>query len=241
MRVPVKLSEAFGAPFEELISRFSAEQGLLPEPGSLRSTRNMSRSVIPHIRNLSALFNRLELPDPNADAMEDERAPGGAAKGGRRKARIREEGQGAGLDPYWKETSNPAHLRLAYFLYFMPSNLYRVAAIWTELGRLGFRWSAQDRLRAIAFGAGPASGACGIAVGEKFAEAGLPRAGDWALIEQDKAMLELGSEWAQTYFSDQGLPDWGTRTFHRKIEFSRGLLPPSAPRFNLWVMSYFLN
>ena len=88
---------------------------------------------------------------------------------------------------------------------------------------------------------GPASGACGIAAGEKHAQWALPKAGDWALIEQDKAMLELGSEWAQEYFVDQSVGDWGVRTFHRKIDFARGLLPPSAPSFNLWVMSYFLN
>lgn len=225
MRVPLPLSEAFGAPFEERIAGFCSERGLLPEPSAIQSTRFLSRSVIPHIRKLSALFNRLE---PESEA-EDGRS------------RIREEGQGSGLDPYWKESSNPANLRLAYFLYFMPSNLYRVASIWAELHRLGFRWSAKGSLRAIELGAGPASGACGIAAGEKHAPAGLPATGNWALIEQDKAMLELGSEWAQTYFADQGVGDWGTRTFHRKIDFGRGLLPPSAPSFNLWVMSYFLN
>jgi hypothetical protein len=245
MRVPVALSEAFGAPFEERLAGFCVEQELLPEPSAIQSTRFLSRSVIPHVRKLSALFNRLEPEGAPAQAMgqvapnEKGAAAGPRPKGSKRA--FREGGQGAGLDPYWKESSNPANLRLAYFLYFMPSNLFRVASIWTELGRLGFKWRAKGALRAIEFGAGPASGACGIAAGEKHARVGLPSSGDWALIEQDKAMLELGSEWAQAYFADQEVGDWGTRTFHRQVDFKRGLLPPSAPSFNLWVMSYFLN
>jgi hypothetical protein len=240
MRVPVKLSEAFGVQFEELISQFTAEKGLLPEAQAIRSTRFLSRSVIPHIRKLSALFNRIEFKPEGKDDLDDRET--NVPKLGRRAAtKLREEGQGAGLNPYWKESSNPAHLRLAYFIYFMPSNLYRVASIWSELERLGFRWTAQGQLRAIELGAGPASGACGIAAGEHFTPTGLPKGGDWALIEQDKATLELGAEWAQTYFADRGFPDWGTRKFHRKIDFGRGLLPPTAPSFNLWVMSYFLN
>lgn len=211
MRVPSDLASAFGAPFEELISRFATEQKLMPEPDAIRSPRFLARSVVPHIQKLSSLFNRDEVD------------------------------QGSGLEPYWKESSNPANLRLAYFLYFMPSNLFRVAAIWAELARLGFRWNAGGSFKGIEFGAGPATGACGIAAGEHFAPVGLPREGNWALIEQDKAMLELGTKWAETYFAAQELGAWGTRPFHRKIEWDRGLLPKSAPQFNLWVMSYFLN
>ena len=88
MRVPLPLSEAFGAHFEELIGQFATEKGLLSDVETLRSTRFLSRSVIPHIRKLSTLFNRLEPKDPNAP-FEDRK------KG--RKSRIREEGQGGGL------------------------------------------------------------------------------------------------------------------------------------------------
>ena len=50
----------------------------------------------------------------------------------------------------------------------MPSNLFRVASVWSELGRLGYRWSpSNQKLKAIEFGSGPASGACGIAAAEK--------------------------------------------------------------------------
>lgn len=219
------------------MASFCVEQKLIPEPNAIQSTRFLSRSVIPHVRKLSALFNRLEPDRAMLEASGDDTPP--PPKGKARK--FRDGGQGAGLDPYWKESSNPANMRLAYFLYFMPSNLFRVAAIWSELGRLGYKWRGKGPLRAVEFGAGPASGACGIAAGEKHAAVGLPISGNWALIEQDKAMLELGSEWAQEYFLDQGVGDWGTRTFHRQIDFKRGLLPSSAPSFNLWVLSYFLN
>jgi hypothetical protein len=218
MRVPTSLANGFGEPFEKLIRRFAAEQGLLPEEASLSSERFLARSVVPHVRKLSSLFNRLD--------EEGETTPEAAA---------------GGLDPYWKRSSNPANLRLAYFLYFMPSNLFRVAAIWSELARLGYRWPEGLPFRGLELGAGPASGACGIAAGERHAEVGLPRRGDWALIEQDKATLELGARWAAEYFRDSGLGDWGTRTFARRIDLEGEILPRSAPRFSLWLMSYFLN
>jgi len=221
MRVPSNLSTSFGVPFQELIAGFATEQGLMPSPEVLDSPRFLARSIIPHVRRLSAMFNRQlgetkPTPDEEPDSSLDE--------------------------AYWKKSSNPEHFRLAYFLYFMPSNLYRVAAVWSELARLGYRWpQSASKLRAIEFGAGPAAGACGIAAGEKECSLGLPKEGNWALIEQDKAMLQLGEKWASTYFADRGHTSWETRTFHRKIDFARGMLPPSAPRFNLWVMSYFLN
>lgn len=148
--------------------------------------------------------------------------------------------QEKGLDPYWKESSNPENFRLAYFLYFMPSNLYRVASVWAELARLGFRWPHAG-FRGIEFGAGPASGATGIAAGERHSPVGLPKSGSWALIEQDKAMLQLGQGWAENYFDYCGVGDWGIRPFHRKLDLAQGFLPRSAPTFHLWLMSYFLN
>ncbi|MBC7690989.1 MAG: hypothetical protein H7222_04420, partial [Methylotenera sp.] len=334
MRVPEPLSTAFGQPFQELISRFATDQKLMPEASAIESPRFLARSVVPHIEKLSGLFNRLD-----KDKTEFNR-----------NARARTLAE-QGLDPYWKESSNPKNLRLAYFLYFMPSNLYRVASVVAELGRLGYRWSSTDTLRALELGAGPASGACGVAAGERFGKIGIPRTGNWALIEQDKPTLELGARWAAEYFNfvtqiqkppeakavapheseyadgeadetdetdesfedeagleegdaeeegqelqefdeefmdefdrefnsdeesgDRGqqveddqekqvahhavsgdpahqdsMPaeaesvqpfDWGIRTFHRTIDFKRGLLPPGAPKFNLWVGSYFLN
>src|SRR4051812_5553338 len=93
MRVPDSLAKAFDTQFEAQISQFAVEQGLLPEQSALKSPRFLARSVIPHVLKLSSLFNRLEEGQP-----------------------------GSGLNPYWKESSNPKNLRLAYFLYFMPSN-----------------------------------------------------------------------------------------------------------------------
>jgi len=216
MRVPVELAEAFGQPFEKLLTEFTREQELLPEDETLDSNRFISRSVIPHVKKLSALFNRVN-PE------------------------TREVDQAASLDPYWKQSSNPAHLRLAYFIYFMPCNLFRVSSVWAELARLGYAWKGKDRLRGIEFGSGPAAGAAGVAAGEKYAPVGLPKTGDWALIERDRATLKLGSDWALRYFQDLGIGDWGTRTFHRTIDLKLGFLPKTAPKFNVWVMSYFLN
>jgi Mitochondrial small ribosomal subunit Rsm22 len=210
MKVPETLSTAFGKEFEQLIANFSVEHQLIPNAEDLQSHRFLARSVVPHINKLSSLFNR------------DQKS------------------QESSLDPYWKESSNPAHLRLAYFLYFMPSNLFRVASIWAELERLGFRWQAKN-FRAIEFGAGPASGACGIAAGERYSPVGLPSQGSWALIEQDQAILNLGSQWAETYFKSLGIADWSLKNFHRKIDLKRGFLPKTAPKFNLWLMSYYLN
>ncbi len=210
MKVPESLSLAFGSDFERLISDFISQENLLPADTTLASNRFLSRAVIPHILKLSQLFNR-----------ED-------------------KSQASSLPAYWKESSNPQNLRLAYFLYFMPCNLFRMASIWAELSRLGFKWKPKQ-LQGIEFGAGPASGLCGIAAGETFASLGLPTSAQWALIEQDQAILEMGAKWAQTYTQSLGALDWGVRTFHRKIDLKRGFLPKSAPSFHLWLMSYYLN
>jgi hypothetical protein len=235
MQVPVQLVDAFGASFEELIAQFAVEKGLLPDVESLQNRRFLTRSVVPHVRKLSALFNRLT-PKPKPGDPDDADFEDGEAE-----LPPLPVDQAAGLDPYWKQSSNPARLRLAYFLYFMPSNLFRVASIWTELGRLGFQWKGSSRLRGIEFGSGPAAGATGVAAGEKQSRLGLPVSGDWALIEQDRAALKLGAEWAQRFFQNQDFPDWGTRTFQRTIDVKQGFLPPTAPKFNVWVMSFFLN
>jgi ribosomal protein RSM22 (predicted rRNA methylase) len=211
MRIPSALASAFDASFENFIADFAVRQELLPDAPSLKSNRYVARAIVPHIHKLSSLFNR------------------------------EEKEQSAALDPYWKESSNPAHLRAAYFLYFMPSNLFRIASVWAELSRLGFRWNAGETIRGIEFGAGPAPGASASAVAEKYAPIGMPQSGNWALIEQDKAMLELGKNWAEAYCAAQGMPDWGMRPFHRKMKLKDGFLPRNAPKFNAWIMSFFLN
>ena len=251
MRVPVPLSEAFGASFEELISQFATDKKLLPEPEAIRSNRFLARSVIPHVQKLSDLFNRTERLrelDPEEEerlakvALKDTQKFGARyGRGFGRRPKPDPKKAAEGLDPYWSESSNPANLRLAYFLYFMPSNLFRVAAIWAELARLGYRWPAGRPMQGLELGAGPATGACGIAAGEKHAPVGVPDSGNWALIEQDKPMLELGASWAEKYFAFNDKPNWGIRTFRRRIDFSQGVLPPAAPQFNLWLQSYFMN
>jgi hypothetical protein len=232
MKVPEPLSRAFGKDFEKLISEFLVNEKIIPESVSesipsdsiLESQRYLARSILPHLKKLSALFNR--------DTRRQT-----ASKNVPQTAKV---SQTASLEPYWKLSSNPAHLRLAYFLCFMPSNLFRMATVWSELARLGFQWKP-SHLKGIEFGAGPASGVCGIAAGEFYSSVGLPKRGSWALIEQDKTMLQWGVQWSQTYFNYLQFNDWQIRSFHRKIDLSDGFLPNRAPQFNLWLMSFYLN
>lgn len=215
MRVPVSLVDAFGAEFEQLISQFAVDEGMMPTADSISSDRFLSRSVVPHIEKMSKMFNRIEDKEAKTNPSE-------------------------GLAPYWKDSSNPQNLRLAYFLYFMPSNLFRTASVLAELGSLGYRWPHQKSFKGIEWGAGPASGACGVAAGFKFGRIGDLPSGDFALIEQDKAVLGLGEAWAKRYFESLSL-DWGIRPFHRKVDWTQPLLPRSAPQFQLWLSSFFLN
>lgn len=169
------------------------------------------RSVAPHIERLSALFNREEAE------------------------------KGSALEPYWKLGSNPANLRLAYFLAFMPTNAFRMASVFSELARLGFKWQGAETLRAIDFGCGPASSASGLALALKHCALGIPSKGSWALMEQDTGILKLGSKWAEFVFGRSELANWSVREFSGKVDYSKPLLPRTAPKFNLWVSSYFLN
>ncbi len=212
MRVPVGLSENFKESFQKLIGDFLLEKNFISPDEAEFSSRYLNRSLVPHIKKLSDLFNR-------------------------------KSSKNTGLSPYWKKSANPENLRLAYFLYFMPPNLYRTASVWTELSRLGFRWNTQTPLHAIELGSGPASGVCGIAAGEAFAPAGLPSQATWALIESDQKMLNLGADWAKYYFDVIGHKNWEVKTFPRKLNLSdtHSLLPRQAPQFNLWILSYFLN
>ncbi len=211
MLVSDKITNAFADSFQNFIAEFTKQQGLINKLEDITSTRFLSRSIVPHVKHLSSLFNR------------------------------KEDIQTADLSPYWASCSNPANLRLAYFLYFMPSNLFRIASVWSELSRLGFTWKGRNTLNGIEIGAGPASGACGVMAGECFSGINMPPNGTWALIDRDKPMLKIGEAWARYYFSVLGCKKIPIRSFHRQIDIKEGFLPPSAKGFNLLVMSYFLN
>jgi len=58
MRVPTELVDFFDASFEEALTRFALEKGLLQAGDTLSSDRFLSRSVLPHVEKLSRLFNR---------------------------------------------------------------------------------------------------------------------------------------------------------------------------------------
>ncbi|MBU6376166.1 MAG: hypothetical protein KGQ59_09240 [Bdellovibrionales bacterium] len=211
MKVPTSLSTAFDENFQNLLAEVATADGLLPSAGEIQAKRFLSRSVAPHVQRLTELFNRIGSENPES-----------------------------GLEKYWKKGSNPENLRLAYFLSFMPGNLYRTAAVWSELHRLGFRWQTEN-FRAVEFGAGPATGSCGILAGESHSPCGLPKASNFALIEQDRKTLQLGEKFFDAYRKHLELPDFSTRTFHRKLSLKQGWLPSSAPTFHLWLMSYVLN
>ncbi len=236
MRVPQSLAHAFGPEYEKILAQTAIDEGLLPDLESIHSDRFLSRSVLPHIEALSARFNRIPAVTPDGTPLT-------------KKERL--EAQSQGLDKYWKASSNPKNLRLAYFLSFLPANQARIASVWAELYRLGFRWSERKNktLKGIELGAGPAAGATGIALAEDILKktfkgegVGLPQDGNWALLEQDRATLKLGERWCANTFQAHGFEDWGVRPFHRSVDLTgESFLPRTAPRFDFWISSFFLN
>jgi hypothetical protein len=211
MRVPTALVDAFKDSFEPILTDFLLQNSLIPEGETLQSKRYLTRSIAPHVKTLSSLFNRTE--GSQTDGIDTE--------------------------AYWTEGGSAKNRRLAYFLSFMPCNLFRVASVWSELHRLGFQWpfSKDQDFRGIEWGAGLASGACGIIAGERHAPIGMPAQGNFALIEQSKAALHLGAKWFEHY-SGSGI---SARPFHRRVDLSSSWLPSGAPKFHVFVMSYFLN
>jgi len=211
MRVPVTLVDAFKNDFEQIVTDFLLQKKMIEAAGDLHSKRFLARSVAPHVKAFSELFNRKE--GVQTDAIDTE--------------------------SYWSEGGSPKNKRLAYFLSFMPCNLFRVSSVWSELHRLGFKWpfSPEQDFKGLEFGAGFASGACGIIAGERHAPLGLPPRGNFALIEQSKAALKLGTEWLE-FFGGEGM---SVRPFHRRVDLNESWLPKAAPKFHLFVMSYFLN
>jgi len=53
-------------------------------------------------------------------------------------------------------------------------------------------------------------------------------------------MLSLGEKWLGTYAESLKLQS-SAQSFHRKLSLAEPLLPKTAPKFHLWLMSYFLN
>ncbi len=209
MRVPVSLIDFFKNDYEQIVSDFLLQRQWIDSKESLHSDRFINRSLAPHVKTLSQLFNRVE----------------------------GEQTDGIDLETYWKDGANPKNRKMAYFLSFHPCNTFRMASVWAELHRLGFRLKTKNStsFRGIEFGAGTAAGALGAMIAERFAPLGLPQNGNMALIEQNKAALELGRDFLQ--FSTQV----ESREFHRRIELNRPFLPKSAPQFDFFLMSFFLN
>ncbi len=218
MRIDDHIARAFLAPeFQSLVENFLRSQKLIPaeDPNaSLSSKRFLTRSVVPHVEKLSDLFNR-QTPESEL---------------------------GGGVDTYWRKSSNPANLRLAYFLSFMPGNLFRTLSVFAELSRLGFQWKFGGRaMRAIEFGAGPASGACGVAAAASLLpQLQFPEKCDWTLVERDRAVLGLGCDWATRFFTDWcKRPAWQPREDHRTLDWAEPLR--KGPKYDLLLFSFALN
>jgi hypothetical protein len=219
MRVPVPLVNAFKDGFEPVLTDFLLQNELIPEAEALRQKRFLTRSVAPHVKTLSELFNRKEAQKAGGSQTD-----------------------GIDTETYWSDGANPKNRRLSYFVSFMPPNLFRTASVWAELHRLGFKWpfSNDSEFRGLEWGAGSASGACGILAGEKHAPIGLPDRGSFALIEQSKAALTLGTKWFDHYAASNG-QSITARPFHRRVDLTKEWLPKAAPKFHLFSMSYFMN
>lgn len=212
MKVPVSLVNAFGNEFESILGDFLLQNQWIDSRDLLENKRFLNRSIAPHVKAFSELFNRKE----------------------------GEQTDGIDHEDYWNE-GNSKNRRLSYLLSFMPPNLFRLASVWAELHRLGFQFpEIEGDFRGLEFGAGVASGACGILAGEKFAPIGLPPSGSFALIEQSKSALTLGSHWFDHLATAYG-QSYRSRSFHRRVELDQPWLPKTAPSFHLMVMSYFLN
>lgn len=218
MKVPSALAEAFGPEFEQLISKFCETQKWIDSSENLQSKRFLGRSIAPHILRLSQMFNRLTPEDRETPLTQQ---------------------------AYWKQSSNPKNLRMAYFLYFMPANAFRMASIWAELARLGYQFPASKNdatIRALELGCGPGSGATGVGTGACFSDLPLQSQIEWTLMDKDRSVLQIAEKWVKSYFHFRELSQWKVQTRPHSFDMnSKTFLPPGKERFHLWVMSYFLN
>lgn len=152
------------------------------------------------------------------------------------------EAPGLGVEKYWGSGSNPDNLRMAYVLAFMPPNAMRVASVWEELLRYGWKPQATGRLKLTEWGAGPGAGAYGLVLAEALSAEVQNRAArdfDVRLVEQDRKTLELGTRWLQT------ATNAAVSGIHGKIDLAQGLtesLPPATrSRYDVFLSSFFLN
>lgn len=140
---------------------------------------------------------------------------------------------------YWKKISDSPHFLTAYFLAYMPANLVRVASVLGELERLGFEFTTESA-RILELGAGPASAAAAWCEVSELSPDWVPKTDTVALVEKDRKALELGAEWIR-HLTRGSRSAPSVQTFHRTIDWERGLLPKSAPQFDVILTSYFLN
>jgi SAM-dependent methyltransferase len=150
------------------------------------------------------------------------------------------------LEPYWSHHRANAR-RAAYALYFLPPQIMRLASIFLELHRLGFRFPSDSRNKpkALEIGSGPGTAVSASLLAEAVHGPWLPH--EWALLDQDPIWLQFAVSWAHHYRSYltstlKGEPgSYLLKTFRKKIHVQQPLLVKTAPRFDLIVLSYVLN
>lgn len=224
MRVSIKIIDTFKNEYPSIAENFLRAQGYLAPEDSITARRFLSRSVLPHVQTLSNLFNRIE--GTQTDAIDS--------------------------DPYWKDSSNPKNRRLSYFLGFSAANSFRIASVWGELHRLGFRFpnlQEGEDFKILELGSGLAAGAAGVLM----AEACTPLLSSEnpathtshpisvSLIEQNKASLELGGAWLEHLGQSFKLRLLQPKLFHRKVELDGNWIPKVSPVFNTIISSFFIN
>lgn len=140
------------------------------------------------------------------------------------------------LERYWKSSSNPRNRLLSYFLFYLPPHACETAVVLEELVRWGYRFPFPE-LRAIDFGSGVGSAPFGVSLGAGLSGEALKgmQQGSWELWDHQLSALRL----AQGWLSRQGDSRW-------KIHLQPGVIrgfdrTTKSGKFNLCVMSYFLN
>lgn len=217
MKISDALSKRFDSTLMKSILEILADQKYIESVQDVESPRFLNRSVVPHMSALSQLFNRLDSKDKTA---------------------VQEPT--AGLKNYWRAARNPKNFILGYVLGFMPGNAMRVASVWSELLKLGYTGIGQEGpVRAIELGAGPGSGAIGIALGESFSDQ-EKRSFEWTLYEQDRGIGELGQRFVERVHADLGL-DAQVQAVHRKLSINDFLQPKNSKPAELFLTSYFMN
>jgi len=214
MQVREEITHYFRDSLLSRITDIATDEGLLSGPADLENDRFINRSIIPHIVKLSDLFNRKSSLETDPELEPDLQAH------------------------YWKESSNPKNLKLAYMLQFLPTNAYRVASVFSELNRLG--WTLPEGPTSWAeVGAGPGSGIIGALIAESIPGRNL-QLDQVALFEKNRQLLKTAEKLIRSVLNDRNLAAKKLFLNHGVIDLKSTWFPKSA-KYDVIIASYFLN